>query len=112
MIDKGKLDELLVKNWTRFIDAKRLMVRVLQDANAAADKFNIVTSGDGHKQMVQVSVSRFDPTSVGFVVWVEFSVPRDDVSYVGTAEYDLRIDGGVNLRQIIGTKFTKAGVAP
>jgi len=109
MIDKEKLEEVLIRNWASFLDSKKLMVRVLQDANSTADTFNIVMKDVGPKKMVQISVSRFQLTTDGFVVWVEFVIPRERETYIGTAEYVLKHSGDLDLRQLIGTRFTHEG---
>lgn len=108
MIYKEKLEELLVRNWTKFLDTKKVLVKVLQDANASADTFNIVKSdGKPEKKAMQVSLSRFRLADTGFLIWVEFVVPRDGEVYVGTAEYRLLASGSLELRQMLGTRFKK-----
>jgi len=109
MIDREKLEEVLRKNWTHFLDSKKLMARVLQDANSAADTFHIVKKKSRpQRNMVQISVSRCQPTCAGFLLWVEFFIPRDPHAYLGTAEYLLGEQNDPTLRQIIGTKITMA----
>lgn len=109
MIYKEKLEELLVRNWAKFLDTKKVLVRVLQDVAAQADTFNIV-GGDGRpeRNAMQVSLSRFQLTDAGFVVWVEFVVPRNGEVCVGTAEYMLLAAGSLTLRQMMGTRFTRS----
>lgn len=109
MINRGKLEELLVRNWATFLDTKKLVVRVLQDVNAAVDTFGIAESGGGPaKNAVQVSLSRFHLADAGFELWVEFVVPRNGDVSVGTVEYLLSSRGTLELRQIMGTRLTRS----
>lgn len=108
MINKEKLEELLVRNWTKFLDTKKIMVRTLQDVNTSTDKFNYC---ENEKQITntttQISISRFYLAESGFTIWIEFIIPNNKYISVGTIEYILYHNGSIELKQIIGTKFTK-----
>ena len=113
MIQKEKLEELLVKNWAKFLDSKKLLAKVLQDANAATPTFSIVKSAKApEKNAIQISISRFQLADAGFLIWTEFVIPRDTGTHIGTAEYQLLNTGELGLRQIMGTTFTKATESP
>ena len=105
MIYKEKIEELLIKNWTNILDAKKIIAAVLRDAAAASDTFNIVTEGEKpERNMLRVGVSRFEVTTRGFLLWAEFAVPRPNGSQVGTAEYLLGLDGTLRLLDVRGTR--------
>ena len=109
MIDKGKLEDLLIRNWASFFDIKKLVVRVLRDVNAAGDTFHAAKGGSKpDRNTMQVSLSRFHLADTGFELWVEFVVPRDGDVSVGTVEYLLSNSGLMELRQIMGTRFNKS----
>lgn len=106
MINKEKLEELLVRNWAKFFDTKKLVAKVLQDVAISFNTFNIAERGGPERNSMQVSLSRFYLADSGFILWVEFIVPRDAETSVGTAEYILSNNGSLELRQIMGTRFT------
>jgi hypothetical protein len=107
MINKGKLEELLVRNWTSFFDTKKLIVKVLKDVEVSEETFATSTCDRKcDKNSMQVSLSRFHLEDSGFVLWVEFVVPRNEAVSVGTVEYKLNNDSSLELRQMMGTKFT------
>lgn len=106
MIHKEKLEELMVRNWAYFLDVKKVVVRVLQDASLAAGSFEIAGVGNpSEKDAVQISLSRCGLARDGFVIWVEFNSPRNGEIHAGTAEYLMDFDGTLDLRQIIGKRF-------
>ena len=105
MINNEKLEEILVKNWTGFLDTKKMMLRVLLDTSASSATFTIDDSSDLlEKTSVRISVSRFQLVPGGFIVWIEFVLPGVKCIVVGTAEY-LLSNSDMILKQIIGTKF-------
>lgn len=106
MFDKKKLEELMLRNWTTFLDSKRLMAKVLRDADETSGSFNIVKKRlEPKRTMAQISLSRCQMTKSGLVIWAEFFVPREKFACVGTAEYLIEDNGEITLRQMIGSKF-------
>lgn len=105
MLDKLKLEEVLLKHWASFLDSKKLMVRVLQDASDAAESFEKAVATKIERS-IRISASRFQLTGDGFVIWMEFTVPRDAEVHLGTAEYLLSFGGELVLQQMIGTRLT------
>lgn len=109
MINKEKLEELLVRNWTKFLDTKKIMVKTLQDVNISTDKFNYCKDEKqpANNTTTQIGLSRFCLTESGFIIWIEFVVPNYNYISVGTIEYIIYHNGSIELKQIMGTKFTK-----
>lgn len=107
MLNRENLEQLLVKNWTSVLDNKALLSLVLREA--ARSTFNIVRSDrflEGNS--FRVSVSRFELTDRGFVVWADFTIPRGGGADIGTAEILLRTDGTAEVGRVTGQRFTPA----
>ena len=104
LLDKQKLEELLLKNWTSFMDFKTLLSLVLV---AVRDTEFPARTTQEIKIQTQIKLSRFEPGEHGFTVWVEFSVPRGDGLVVGTSEIQLLLSGKATHIQTIGNLFLK-----
>lgn len=100
---KEKLEELLLKNWTYFIDKTRFLRRVLEDVQKA-DLSQSHQSELPAKQ-VKLSVTKMEPEKSGFVLWAEFSIPVENGVAVGTLVYHLRLSGGLDLKESYGHIF-------
>jgi hypothetical protein len=103
LIHKINLEETLVANWTKFVDYKKLFAFVTDhicDMEFPKLDKKIKVKGP------QIKISRFELADSGFVVWVEFSIPRNDV-VVGTIEFHVFSDGTVEHIQTIGNEFRK-----
>jgi len=56
LINKEKLENLLVAHWTEFINIQELLKYL----------------GHPNKKVQKLTISRFERTNTGFIVWLEF----------------------------------------
>ena len=63
MLNKDKLENLLLSNWTEFIDFKQLLSQLETIVN---------------KKPHQIKFSRFELTSQGFLLWIDFKIDNKD----------------------------------
>lgn len=106
LIQVGKLEELLVARWAHFVDARRLMAFVMACVRDAHLPHSIET--EVPVKGVQISISRFEWTQPGFLIWVDFSIPVGEGQVaVGTAELVLAPNGETKHLKTIGTRFVQ-----
>lgn len=99
LIDYEAMEGVLLANWDKFMDHKRLMATVLAHARDADLHIDTeATQGKEILKQTKVSLSRFQPAQGGFLVWADFSVPKGGGIRVGTAELFARLDGTVEFR--------------
>jgi hypothetical protein len=100
-IYKAKLEELLLKNWSSFIDTKRFVAFVL---NLASNTEFPTIKEDVKVNGTQLKLSRFEPVKSGFTIWVEFSIPKDSGMIIGTTELHMSILGDFTHVNTVGVK--------
>lgn len=101
-----ELEKLLVANWTRVLDHRKVMAQVLQEARNA--DLVVTPSDDLKAQGVRLQVSRFELVENGFTVWFDFSVRRDeDRLAVGTTEMLLNHTGQLSHVKTVGNLFVR-----
>lgn len=105
MIDFLKLEELLVANWTKFLDSKKIMAFVLQTVRDRSDSFVEIKNSGQKIPNIQVMLSRFQIVADGFIVWVEFKVPLDKKFASGTTEFHLTNTGNITHLQTLGNTY-------
>lgn len=101
MIYKAKLEELLVKNWGSFTDTRRFMAFILNLANNV--EFPTVKE-DVKVHGPQLKLSRFEPVKSGFIIWAEFSIPKDSGMIIGTTELHMSNLGDIIHTNTVGIK--------
>jgi hypothetical protein len=108
VLKEDKLEELLVANWTKFLNSSKLMAFALQNARDRLQSFAIIPSTDVRNKGVQVTLSRFQIVPTGFILWVEFNVPIEtDSVAVGTTELHLSNTGDIKHIQTLGNLYRK-----
>lgn len=111
MIDKTKIEQLLVKKWSEFLDFKKLMSKVLYLISATT--FSIVTKDKlPERNSVQIGLSNLKLASDGLVIWVDFFVPKDNAADVGTIECLICWDGELIPLNVVGNTIVKASASP
>ncbi len=108
MINKEKLEEILIRNWANFFDIKKMISRVLQDVDASFNTFDITKEKNTGSGVMQISLSRFHLIEDGFILWVEFAVPKNNDISIGTIEYVLSSNNIIKIKQITGKRFKKS----
>jgi hypothetical protein len=106
VFSEEKLEELLVANWTHFLDSSRLLAFVLQTVQANINRLAIITSSEIKPKGVSVTLSRCHWTERGFVLWVEFHIPiAINKMAVGTMELYLSYNGSIKHINTLGNLF-------
>ena len=86
MIQLDNLEQLLIKNWTEFIEVKPLINHLL---NIAVIQLKVHPSS----KVKKVSATRFEFSKNGFVVWFDFSIDQFGKEIKCTSEFYLTSDG-------------------
>jgi len=106
MIQKRKLEEVLVAKWAHFVDVRRLMAFVMVSVRDA--HLPHLIDDDVTPKGTQITVSRFELFQGGFLLWIDFSMPLENNQLaVGTVECVLPPNGDVELRNVIGNIFVQ-----
>lgn len=103
LIRKDKLEELLLSQWSSFIDFKKLLAYVLSTVRDI--QFPTTKTEEIKNRGTQIKLSRFEPDGDRFTVWVEFTVAREPGVVVGTSELSLTLDGTADHVQTLGNHF-------
>lgn len=106
VLKDDKLEELLVANWTKFLDSQKVMAFVLQNVRDRIESFACIPSAEFRNNGVRVTLSRFQIVPNGFIVWVEFTVPTEDSAVaIGTTELHLTNVGDISHIQTLGNIY-------
>jgi hypothetical protein len=112
VLNTAKLEELLVANWTKFLDTKAVMAFVLASVRDNIEQNFCVMSGSTSNKGVQITVSRFQMAQDGFTIWIDFHVPQEEGVAVGTSELHLSPTGTLSHIRTLGNLFAKASFGP
>lgn len=105
--NEDKLEELLVANWTHFIDSSKLMAYVLQKIQENANNLAIISAAEIKPKGVRITVSRCCLKQQGFIVWVDFSAPMSkDKMAEGTMELLLSHNGSISYMTTMGNIYS------
>ena len=106
LLDCDALEKFLLKNWTQVISPNHMTSFVLKECRDA-DLPVVRNPSYQQRTNIQFKLSRFTPHPQGFLVWVEFVVPRDEVgTAVGTCELILDRTGEIVSKRTLGNVFT------
>ena len=103
-----KLEEILVANWTHFLDSSRLLAFVLQNVKSRINNLAIIPSSEIKTKGVSITISRFCWINTGFTLWVEFNVPLSAEKMAeGTMELNLSNNGNITHIANMGNIYCK-----
>ena len=109
IINKQNLEKLLMSKWTTFMDSKQVIAFTLLTVRNQKDSFQIVQEEENlPEKNIQITISRFEPCPEHFTVWIDFTVPHENEIVVGTVETKLKLNGDLNLLNIVGTRFVSS----
>ena len=104
IINSKKLEELLIANWTSFINYSKLMAHILEIVRDT--ELAVMEQSTIPKIGIQISISRFELIHNGFLIWVEFKVPKEENKIaIGTSELKLSYSGGLSHIKTIGNLY-------
>lgn len=105
---EDKLEELLVTNWTHFLDSSKLLAFVLQKVKENINNLAVISSSDIKPKGVSLTLSRCYWIATGFTLWVEFHVPiTTNKMAEGTMELHLSSNGSITYIETIGNVYCK-----
>lgn len=105
MVNLKEFERLLLTNWTTFINPQRLIAFVLSKVRDT-ELNTIKTKPPKTKSSMQLTISQFRSCPEGFILWVDFVIPKPEGTAVGTCE--LRFDpikGSIDHLQTLGNIF-------
>lgn len=106
VLKDDKLEELLVANWTKFLDSQKVMAFVLRQVRDRSESFACIPSAEFRNNGVRVMLSRFQIVPNGFIVWAEFTVPIEaNCVAIGTTELHLTNTGDISHIQTLGNIY-------
>jgi hypothetical protein len=101
VIDKQKMEQLLISKWTEFLDYKKVMAFVMVSVRDH-DDFPTYEEDDLPRKGVEITVTRCSPFDNGFLLWLDFTVPKSGGFAIGTIEAQLSLTGDLTVDRIIG----------
>lgn len=108
MVNVGKLEEILVAHWAGFINPTKLMAWSMQQVRANLDtNFIVVSDADFTNRGNQITVSRCQLQTEGFLLWIDFTIPYDGNVAVGTVEAILGFNGSLTKENVTGNLYCK-----
>ena len=103
MILTDKLEQVLLSNWAQFFDKLQLMKVVLE--HACNNEYQIIKQEEIPLRHTKIQITKFTPNEHNFIVWVEFTVPKENGVLVGTHTFSLTLNGELTLNETYGTHF-------
>jgi hypothetical protein len=100
LIKNDKLEQLLIKHWTEFLDYRKLIAFVLQSVRDA--NLPVYEEDDLPKKGVEINITRFNILDDGFLLWIDFTAPQNDGFAIGTCECILSNFGNLQLSRTVG----------
>jgi hypothetical protein len=106
LVNIDEFEKLLISHWTKFINPQKLIALVLthvRDTNLIRNN----TSPPIQKKAIQVTLTQFRATLDGFIIWVDFVIPKEKGLAIGTCELRMcPITGELRHLQTLGNIFT------
>ena len=100
VIKTEKLEQMLIKFWAEFLDYRKVITFVTMSVRD--NEFPIFEEDSLPQKNVEISISRFALKNDGFLLWLDFTVPKETGFVVGTCEATLKNSGELILNQILG----------
>lgn len=105
LIDTEKLEELLIAKWSQFVNVSKLFEFIETNVKERKNSFGVINDTTIKIKNKQLMLSRFQLTSQGFIVWVEFTVPVDIGIATGTTEILIAPKGIITHIQTLGNIY-------
>ena len=103
IIKEEKLEELIVANWTQFVDIQLLKVLVKNELQKNLNNLIIIPTKRGSIKGDSISLSRFYSTKEGYYFWIEFYNLINNQIAEGTMEAFVPYDNKeTKIRSIVG----------
>lgn len=103
IFSEDKLEELLVANWTHFLESSKLLAFVLQTVKSNINSLAIISSSEIKPKGMSITLSRCCWIPTGFTLWVEFNIPlATNKMAEGTMELHLSCNGSITHISTLG----------
>lgn len=103
MIDKKQFEKLLLANWGLFIDKTQLIKLTLE--SIVSNNFRQLVQDVIPKTGLKIQITKFEPKDDHFLIWIEFSAPKEKGVVVGEHEAKLTPSGSLKILETSGTHF-------
>lgn len=80
LLDKHKLEAVLIKHWTDVFDIRDILKYAQKIANT------YLPSNEANKQINNLSISRFELSAQGIIIWLNYTVIERKIKYKATSE--------------------------
>jgi hypothetical protein len=101
-LSKEKLIQVLMTNWTEFINRSELVRFTLEKARDTPYPVMEDKEMSPAKQ-VKISITDFDLDAME--LWIEFTIPKANGTAIGTHICTFSFSGEINLKESLGTLF-------
>jgi hypothetical protein len=91
-IDIKNFETLVIKNWTKFIDPRQMFSFIKEIASTHLDKQEPINS---------VRLTRFELTSQGIIIWVEYIIGKKGSSVNAVSSFLLIKDEFQHLQSLV-----------
>jgi hypothetical protein len=107
VLEKEKLESILLANWTNYINTQqlvRLTLEVIRDAIYPARE--AASFGGPLPKGIRVSVTNVGLTDRGLEIWAEFNAATAMGTVIGTHIFCSDLNGSFSLKETYGTCFS------
>lgn len=106
LINKEKLEKILIAFWTDILDYRKVIAFVMASVRDNIKNLPEYQEDNLPQKGVETTISRFSIKSGGFLLWIDFTVPRENGFAIGTCECHLSNLGELQLQKIVGQMLT------
>jgi len=103
LIKKTELENVLLSNWANFIDKTQLIKTTLEKTSFT--NFRKLSQDKIPAKNLKIQITKFEPKTNYFLVWIEFSVPKENGVVIGEHEAELTLSGELKIIETNGTHF-------
>lgn len=102
LINRKNLEDLLLQNWTKFIDIKSISDLLINNIQLYASNWSVLLPTRAYTtKKIHISKAEFTPEK-DFLLWLSFELSKNDKFYVGTIELICAIDGSFKINNTNG----------
>jgi|LakMenEpi03Aug12_release.lakeMendotaPanAssembly.Ray.scaffolds.fasta_scaffold592806_2 hypothetical protein len=93
LINRNHLEDLLLQNWTKFIDSQALTFLIINNIPLYANNWSVIIPVRKYStKKIHISKTEFiHPNKILF--WASFEIEKNNKFYVGTLEILAALDG-------------------
>ncbi len=103
LIHVKKLENILLSSWATFLDKTQLLKITLEHTRSI--NFRKLPQDEIPKITLKIQITKFELREDHFLLWIEFSTPKDNGVVVGEHEAKLSFSGGLEIINTNGTHF-------